>query len=71
MKPTEIQKKIIKDCLFLISSWQDTNDINSPTHFVDIEDTFVLSYLDSNIGPRQEIIDCLGELLSLIKSVKE
>ena len=71
MNPTEIQKKVIKDCISLISGWQDTNDINSPTHFVDIEDTLTLPYLDSNIGPRNEIIDCLGELLQLIKSVKE
>lgn len=46
MKPTEKQIKIIDTILSIIKTWKSTNDIDSPTHDVDIYD-FLYADLES------------------------
>ena len=46
MKPTERQIKVIDTVLSIIKTWKNTNDINSPTHTVDIHD-FLYADLES------------------------
>ena len=38
MKPTKLQKKICELIKSQASFWMNTNDINSPTHYNDIEE---------------------------------
>ena len=37
-KPTKTQKEVCEALIREISWWRDSNDINSPTHLVDMED---------------------------------
>lgn len=69
MKPTQKQLEIIKFCKFIINCWENTNDINSPTHFVDIEDCAnadLEHFPDFIIG---DICDSLENLLNVIRKV--
>lgn len=38
MKPTQKQIELIRTIESIVSSWKSTNDINSPTHYGDIEE---------------------------------
>jgi hypothetical protein len=48
-KPNEKQRAIIKFFLKQLSFWENTNDINSPTHLTDIgEESY---YLNDHLSP--------------------
>lgn len=49
MKPTEKQKAICEAIIREVYWWRDTNDINSPTHYADLEDCMSAD-LDDAIG---------------------
>lgn len=68
MKATEYQKKTIDSVLSIIKTWKNTNDINSPTHYVDIgEFLYADLYNTINIVDIEYISEKLKELLTLIK----
>ncbi len=50
MKPTKTQKAVIDALIEQLQFWRITNDINSPTHYCDMDE----SYKDS-------LEDCLSE----------
>lgn len=69
MKPTEKQIELIEFCEAMLHCWKITNDINSPTHFVDIED---FANADLEYFPdfmRGDICDSLENLLNVIRKV--
>lgn len=72
MKATEYQKKTIDSILSIIKTWKNTNDINSPTHYVDIEEFLYADLYDTiNIVDIEYISEKLKELLTLIKHSTE
>lgn len=68
MKPTEKQKRVCEYCQGILRTWVYTNDINSPTHFVDIEDFIHSECFDEIVD--EELIDKLGDLLNVIRKYK-
>ena len=68
MKPNKIQVNICNFCKSIINTWINTNDINSPTHFVDIEDFTHSECFDEIID--EELIDKLEDLLNVIRKYK-
>ena len=66
MKPTKLQKKICELIKSQASFWMNTNDINSPTHYNDIEegveDIDELSEYD-----KEELLFALRNLYQLVK----
>ena len=72
MKATEYQKKTIDSVLSIIKTWKNTNDINSPTHYVDIGEFLYADLYDTiNIADIEYISEKLKELLTLIKHSTE
>lgn len=72
MKPTDKQIKVIDTILSIIKTWKNTNDINSPTHTVDIHD-FLYADLESEdiiySAETKELEDSLCNLLYTIQTV--
>ena len=69
MKPTELQKKICEHIITEAKYWRDTNDIDSPTHAVDLHDC-LLTELGDDLNDYQlnELELALYELLNVIRS---
>ena len=72
MKPTEKQKAVAKVVEQQGQFWQSTNDINSPTHYGDIQESlFTLSVENIITDEEEKLLDeKLGELYTLIKNFK-
>lgn len=72
MKPTKKQIKVIDTILSIIETWKNTNDIDSPTHTVDIHD-FLYADLESediiHSAITDELEDSLCNLLYTIQTV--
>lgn len=68
MRPNSKQKELCTFCIGIIDTWINTNDINSPTHFVDIEDFVHAEEFDEFID--EELIDNLSNLLNTIRKYK-
>lgn len=68
MRPTDIQLTIIDSILGIIRTWKNTNDLYSPTHYVDIRE-FLYADLGEYISDEQieGLDDKLSELLMIIK----
>lgn len=68
MKPTDIQLTIIDSILGIIRTWKNTNDLQSPTRYVDIRE-FLYADLDEYISDEQieGLDDKLSELLMIVK----
>lgn len=69
MKPSEKQIRIINKILFIIGSWRNSNDINSPTVNSDI-------YEELDIIPEEELnemnkIFISDKLLELLNKIRE
>ena len=78
MKPNQNQKEVIKATAYCILHWEETNDINSPSHWT-MNDEFItnntnvsfeLEELLDETGLKQQIADKLNELLTLIRQIK-
>lgn len=70
MKPTIKQLLAIGSVVSIVKTWSDTNDINSPTHFVDIEEfvkSDLMNYIDDSIA--EELADKLGDVLNVIRKI--
>ena len=72
MKPTEKQIKVIDEILSIIKTWKDNNDIDSPTHTVDIHE-FLFADLENRgviyAAMTDELEDALLNLLYAIQIV--
>ncbi|MBO7692960.1 MAG: hypothetical protein J6Y28_01670 [Acholeplasmatales bacterium] len=72
MKPTEKQIQVIDVILSIIKTWKNTNDINSPTHTVDIHEFL---YADLEIedliysAETEELENSLCNLLYTIQTI--
>ena len=67
MKPTEKQIKVIDTILSIIKTWKNTNDIESPTHLVDIDEFLTADLMDiTNDFETFQIQDELSNSLSSI-----
>lgn len=68
MRPTDIQLTIIDSILGIIRTWKNTNDLQSPTRYVDIRE-FLYADLEEYISDEQieGLDDKLSELLMIVK----
>ena len=68
MKPTKNQIETINTIVSIIKTWTDSNDITSPTHFVDIHE-YLNADLEDKIEPR--IIDTIdSQLRSMLNTIR-
>jgi hypothetical protein len=72
MKPTPRQNKLIEEVQNQAHFWMNTNDIDSPTHYCDIEEECFKLEDDANltIEDRKKFEDLLGDLFDFIKKRK-
>ena len=72
MKVTDIQKDVCNAIIRQASFWRDSNDINSPTHYVDLEECF-LADLDDKLSEKelQEFINEITNIFQLVKNLAE
>ena len=69
MKPTNKQLELIKFSKSILSTWESTNDITSPTHWNDLQD-FINAELDNYPQFVQDgVYDSLSDLLNIIRKV--
>ena len=71
MKPTVRQIELMDFCQSIISTWKNTNDINSPTHGVDLSE-FILADLDwLEDEEQEEFEELLWNLYVFISCMKK
>ena len=72
MKPNNGQIKIIESIRSTLSFWENTNDIDSPTHECDIDETL---YADCeeilNDGQRYRLSKTLIKVLNIIRELDD
>ena len=68
MKPTKIQKIVINTVINQLKFWRDTNDINSPTHYCDMDECYQ-SDLDDCLS-EEEIEELKAETCNLFQFIK-
>lgn len=70
MKPTPRQKQLIEEVANQASFWMNTNDLQSPTHYSDLEDEISLLELNDILSAEEakKFEDLLGDLFDFIKS---
>ena len=68
MKPTNTQKAVINSIIGQLQFWRDTNDIDSPTHYVDMEECY-LSSLEDCLSEK-EIEELETETCNLFQFIK-
>lgn len=66
MKPTKLQKKICELIKSQASFWMTTNDINSPTHYNDIEES-LYDMDELSEEEKEELLFALSSLYHLVK----
>ena len=70
MKPNKLQKDVCELIKRQAQFWINTNDINSPTHFCDIdEELLAMDDFDDVIA--EDISYLLKELLRIVKALKD
>jgi hypothetical protein len=80
MKPNDNQKEVIQAISNTVSYWEQTNDINSPSHFSEIDEwwinipsvsknTVLEDQLD-DLNLKDMISNHITELLYLVRKVK-
>ena len=69
MKPTIEQLEFIKFCKSYISTWENTNDINSPTHYNDLTDFINADLEEYPDMVKEDLENALCNLLDIIKNV--
>lgn len=67
MKATELQTKIIDTCISIIKTWKNSNDINSPTHYVDISEYIENDLFEESEELKESLDNILAYLLDIIK----
>lgn len=72
MKPTPRQQKLIEEVQNQASFWMTTNDIDSPTHYCDMEEEVQKLEMDDVLSKEdaKKFEDLLGDLFDFIKSKK-
>ena len=68
MKLTELQTKIIDSCISIIETWKNTNDISSPTHYVNISEYIENNLFEESEELKEDLDDILTDLLDIIKN---
>lgn len=71
MKANTNQIDICKTLKICLTTWQDSNDITSPSHFNLIEtivQTEMIDYADDEL--KEEIIEKMQDLYRLIRKIK-
>ncbi len=68
MKPTKAQKVTIDAVIDQLQFWRDTNDINSPTHYSDMDGCYQ-SALDGCLS-QDEIEELKTETCNLFQFIK-
>ena len=72
MKPNKAQLKVIKAVKDTFSFWENTNDINSPTHECDIDETLFAECEDiMNDGQRYRLSKTLIKALNIIRELDD
>ena len=69
MKPTKTQKTVIETIRRQLTYWRDSNDINSPTHFSDMEDELDALCDCLSIDEITELNCITNSLLKFIKNL--
>lgn len=72
MKPTPRQKLLIEEVQNQASFWMMTNDIDSPTHYGDMEQEISKLEWDDHLtkADAKKFEDLLGDLFDFIKARK-
>jgi hypothetical protein len=69
MKPSNKQLELIKFSKSILSTWESTNDITSPTHWNDLQE-FIENELENYPNRIKDgIYDSLSDLLNVIRKV--
>ena len=66
MKPTNLQRKICELIKTQASFWMNSNDINSPTHYDDIQEE-VDNVDELSYDAKDELVKSLSDLYHLVK----
>lgn len=67
MKPTGTQKLVCEALIEQLQFWMHTNDINSPTHYSDMDECFALL---SDCLSETEIEELTSETCNLFQFIK-
>jgi len=71
MKPTFEQKQLCDTIKMIVSTWMNTNDINSPTHDSDIRELIYSEWFDRlSETDIENLEDSLHQLLWFIRDYK-
>lgn len=68
MKPTDVQKKICDLIIEQANFWKDTNDIFSPTHLCDIEES-VNNTDELSSSDKEILIEAFTDLYFKVRSL--
>lgn len=68
MKPTKIQINVINAVIDQLNFWKSTNDINSPTHYCDMDECYKASLED--YLSEKEIEELTTETCNLFQFIK-
>ena len=68
MKPTKTQKAVIDAVIDQLQFWRSTNDIDSPTHYCDMDENYAAS-LDDCLS-EEEIEELTSETCNLFQFIK-
>ena len=72
MKPNRSQLKVIEAIKLTVFFWEGTNDINSPTHECDIDETLFAECEDVlNDGQRYRLSKTLIKALNIIRELND
>ena len=69
MKPSNKQLEIIKFCKNILSTWESTNDITSPTHWNNLQEFIDTELEIYSVKIKNGIYDSLSDLLNIIRKV--
>ena len=72
MKPNKSQLKVIEAIKGTLSFWEESNDINSPTHECDIDETLYAECEEvMNDGQRYRLSKLLIKELNIIRELND
>ena len=68
MKPTKTQKAVCDAVIDQLKFWRDANDINSPTHYCNMDECY-FSALEDCLSEK-EIVELTEETCNLFQFIK-